>query len=81
MLRVYRRLRWVFIEAFFESANRFAEALAQFGQFFRPEHKQHNTHDDQQVKRLKESFKHFIFLQIRACRNFGAVPLSREKLF
>src|SRR5207253_2983844 len=41
-----------------EAADAFSESLAEFGKLLRSEHKQSNSEDNQQVHRLKQSFKH-----------------------
>jgi hypothetical protein len=41
-----------------EAADAFSDSLAEFGKLLRSEHKQSNSEDNQQVHRLKQSFKH-----------------------
>src|SRR5713101_9453012 len=41
-----------------EAADALSDSFAKFGKLFGPEHKQGNSENDQQMHRLKQSFKH-----------------------
>ena len=53
----------IFVECFFESTDRFTEPFSKFGKFFRTENDKGNHENDQKVSRLKETFKHNLYLQ------------------
>jgi len=41
-----------------EAADALSDSFTQFGELFGPEHKQGNSENNQQMHRLKQSFKH-----------------------
>src|SRR5712691_2393352 len=52
------RLLFVSFHGCLEAADALSDSFAKFGELFRPEHKQGNSENNQQMHGLKQSFKH-----------------------
>jgi hypothetical protein len=53
------------LHALFQSTNTFSNAFAELWKFFRAEHQEGNKEDDQEMHRLKKTFKHTNLPQTR----------------